>query len=365
MLAASARSAKAWPLYTPAMSDAPHAPANSSTTASDRRSERPPLRPTASAGALVGHRAIDAVAVAFSVALLSAAVVLASIRVRAEGDVDWSNFLLGAAATLGLLAVAVAAIRMVPDPLRRRLFVAWPGAFGALAAGLMLTASIEGDWTPYLSGIVIVALSVAGYWFSDSPAFVVSAVFGLFVLYLQVTDDLFNALDLEGNENVGLIVGALLLVFAVSVTAAGWLLPTRVYSGVVAGVVAAVGYMVTLFGLLVIASFAGAFGERGGASGRRDYHDDVWWILVFSLILVALWAFCAWVTGHVGFRLLVVGLTVTVVPLATTVLGVQHPTWWELVLGLIGGGSLVAVAFRATRDADEPLPHQPLRDERP
>jgi hypothetical protein len=347
------------------MTDAPNPTANSSTIASARRTERPPLSPTASTGALVGQRAIDAVAVAFSVALLSATVVLASIRVRADGDLDWSNFLLGAAATLGLLAVAVAANRMVPDPLRRRLFVAWPGAFGAIAAGLMLTASIEGDWTPYVSGILIVALSVAGYWFSDSPAFVVSAVVGLFVLYLQVTDDLFNALDLEGNENVGLVVGALLLVFALSVTAAGWLLPTRVYSGVVAGVIAAVGYTVTLFGLLVVASFAGAFDELGGASGRRDYDDDVWWILVFSLILVALWAFCAWVTGHVGFRLLMVGLTVPVVPLATTVLGVQHPSWWELILGLVAGGLLVAVAFRATRDDDEPSPHQLARDDRP
>ena len=314
--------------------------------------ERPPLSPAATTGAPVGPLATDGAAVAVGVALLVATVLLSAFRTRAEGDLDWSNLILGLAAALGLLGVAVAARMLVADPLRAGNLFAWPGAFGALALGVMLAVWVDEDWVAYLSGLLIVVLSVAGYLLSRRPAFVVTAVIGLLVVYLKLTDDLFDVADVDQlDDNAGVVVGAVLLAFTLLVTAGGWFLPTRVYSGVVAGAIAVVGYASTLVGLVVAATFARAFSGFGEEPPQRPagFDDDVWWIFGFSIVLIALWAFCTWVTGHAGFRLLMVALAAAVVPLGTTALAVEHPTWWEVVLGLVGGGLLVAVALRAMR----------------
>ena len=65
------------------------------------------------------------------------------------------------------------------------------------------------------------------------------------------------------------------------------------------------------------------------------------------LVLVAVWAYLTYVTGHVGFPLLMAAMCASVIPLVTAVIAVEHPTWWEVVVGAVGGGALVLAGIRA------------------
>jgi hypothetical protein len=312
---------------------------------------QPPLQPQPAA--TLEPVRLDRALVAVGVALLSATVVMASFYSRVGEDLDGSNFVMGIAGTLGLLGVAVAAHVLVADPTRKSELVAWPGAFGAIGAGLMVAVLMEDHaLTGYVAGGLVVALSAAGYYLLvRRGAFVVSTIVGLLAVYLSVFDDLFDAGDLDG-DNVGIILGAAVLVFALMVTIAGWFLPeTRVLSAVVVGVIAVVSNAGVLAGLAIAATFARAFGGFDGSGSPQaelePYTNDAWFVLAFSLVLVAGWAYLTYVTGHVGFPLLMAAMCASVIPLVTAVLGVEHPTWWEVVVGLLGGGVLLLAGFRA------------------
>ena len=77
--------------------------------------------------------------------------------------------------------------------------MAWPGAFGAVAAGLMVGVLMDDHaLTGYVAGGVVVALSAAGYYLLvRRGAFVVSTILGLLVVYTSVVNDIFDAIDLE------------------------------------------------------------------------------------------------------------------------------------------------------------------------
>ena len=313
---------------------------------------QPPHQPAPAASTLDPAR-LDRALVALGVALLSATVVMASFYSRAGEDLDKSNFVMGVAATLGLLGVALAAHVLVTDAVRKSELVTWPGAFGAVGAGLLVAVLMDDHaLTGYVAGALVVALSAAGYFLLvRRGAFVVSTIVGLLAVYLSAFDDVFDAGDLEG-DNVGIILGAAVLVFALLVTVAGWFLPeTRVLSAVVVGVIAVVSNAGVLAGLAITASFARAFGTFDGSDSPKaelePYTNDAWFMLVFSLLLVAGWAYLTYVTGHVGFPLLMAAMCASVIPLVTAVLGVDHPTWWEVVVGLLGGGVLLLAGARA------------------
>lgn len=311
----------------------------------------PPARPVADPSRL------DRALVAVGVALLSATVVMSTVYSRAEDDLDASNFLMGVAATLGLLGIAAAAQILVSDDARKSDLVAWPGAFGALGAGLMVGVLMDDNAaTGYVAGLLVVALSGGGYLLSWRGAFVVSAILGLLIVYISLFDDVVDAGDLDG-DNAGIIIGVAVLVFTVLVTVAGWFLPdTRVLSAVVAGVIAVVSNAGVLAGLAIAAFIAQLFGgfstdmdggARPPANGLEQYENDTWLLLVFSLLLVAGWAYLTYATGHIGFPLLMVAMCASVIPLVTFVLVVDHPTWWELVVGAVGGAALLLAGVRA------------------
>ncbi len=332
----------------------------------------PPPPPTDPAPEAIGPvERLDRALVGLGVALLSATVVMSTVYARADGDLDGSNFVLGVAGALGLLAIALGARTLVRDEARASALMAWPGAFGAVAAGLMVGVLLDDHaLTGYVAGGLVVALSAAGYYqLVRRGAFVVSTILGLLVVYASVVNDVFDAIDIE-SENPGIIVGGAVLVFALLVTAAGWVLPeTRVLSAVVVGVIAVASNASALIGLALLTSFARAFG--GGFtefdSGVSDpsfadfdsemtvvmdqydnpYDNDAWMLLVFSLLLVAVWAYLTYVTGHVGFPLLMAAMCASVIPLVTMVIAVEHPTWWEVVVGLLGGAVLLLAVLRA------------------
>jgi hypothetical protein len=313
----------------------------------------PPHEPPPTAATLDPAR-LDRALIAVGVALLSGTLVMATFYSRLDDDLDVSNFLMGLAATIGLVGVAVGARVLVSDRERQSELVAWPGAFGAVGAGLMAAVLMDDhDLTGYVAGLVVIALSVGGYLLVRRGTFVVSAILGLLVVYLTIFDDVFDAGDLNG-DNFGIVLGVAVLIFTLAVTAAGWLLPeTRVLSAVVAGVIAVVSNAGMLAGLAVAASFARSWGSFDGAddpsaaAGLDLYNNDAWLILLFSLLLVGGWAYLTYTTGHVAFPLLMAGMCATVIPLVTAVIAVQHPTTWELVIGVVGGGVLVFAGFRA------------------
>ncbi|GAW51044.1 MULTISPECIES: hypothetical protein [unclassified Nocardioides] len=301
---------------------------------------------------------VDRPTVALGVALLSTAVVLSTYYTRLEDHLDRSNYVVGLVATAGLLGIAAAALVGVVVPRDADAttdLVAWPGAFGALGVGLMIGVGLDdAAATEYVAGAAVLLVSIAGYLLVQRAPFVVTAIVGFFVVYAQLLDDVVGFGD---DDDIGAIrIAVALTVFAVLVTGAGWLLPTRALSGVVAGAVTVVGFA-SLSGVLAVASsfqaaLAPMMAQRdyaaGGGSGLGSYDNDTWVILALALLLMVGWGACAARTGHVGFRLLVVAMAVSVTPLATVVLRAEHPTWWGVVLGAVGGALLVYVLVRSS-----------------
>lgn len=291
-------------------------------------------------------------ATALGVALLSSAVLVSCLYSRDQGHLDGSNFVMGVLATLALLGMAVGSYAALPDAETRAGLVSWPGALGAIAAGLMLGVLInKDDASTYVTALVVLALSIGGYLLTKSAPFVISGIAGLALLYAKVFDDIF---DVGGNgSNAFMLVGAGICVFVVAVTVAGWLLPaTRSLVGVVVGIGGLVAMTVDLLVLSIGRVLSMAFASDAGGmfgGGHRTHHDpygnDVYVVLALCFLLAALWMWCAVATGHVGFRLLVLATAVVVVPVSTVAVMAHHPTWWEVVTAGLGGLVLLGVGY--------------------
>gem|GEM_PF-4461434 len=304
--------------------------------------------------------------IALGVGLLAAAVMISAYRTRSDGDLDWSNYTVGLGATAVLVLVALAVSVRGTGRIREEL-VTWTGSIGVLGVGIMLGVGLEEiggseDWLAYLVGGVVVLLSVLGYATVRRGAFVVTAILGLGIAYIQLTDDVIS--DIGDEDDRAIIAAATIAVFVLAVTAVGWLLRTRALSGVVAGVIGVVGInavLLVLVALQAIGQFFGDFGMptddigmptdvgSGTASfflvseDSPSYDNDVYVILAIAAVLTLLWALAASLTGHSGFTVLAIAMPATVVPTSTFVLMVEHPTWWGV--GFAAAGSvLVALA---------------------
>jgi len=298
--------------------------------------------------------------IAIGVGLLAAALVVSTTRSRSDGDLDWSNYSVGLGATAALLLVALVAA-VVGSGRGREELVTWPGAIGILGAGSMLGVGLEDvdgsdDWLAYLVGGVVVLLSVVGYVAVRRGAFVVTGILGLGIAYAQLADDVL--LDIGDEDDQAIIAAATIAVFVLAVTAVGWLLRSRALSGVVAGVIGVVGLNIVMAFLAFQQLFASMFGdfdvmmsgtddytEQTLSSPKPpDYDNDVYVILAIAALLTLLWALAASLDGNPGFTVLAIALPATLVPTATYVLMVEHPTWWgagfaaagAILLGLVG-----------------------------
>lgn len=305
--------------------------------------------------------------VSLGAGLLATAVVLSTFYSRDRPHLDWSNYVVGLAATFGLLAIAALAAGGSTRVRAGRTSdaAAWPGAVGAVAAGLMVGVGLDDRAvTSYVAGAVVLAVSAVGWLATWRDPYVVTAVLGLFVLLGAAFDDV---VGVDGGDRLWPPALAL-VVFAVAVTAAGWRLPARTVSGVTAGAIAALG-LASLTGLLAItglfeaafSAFSTDFGDAsapalGVSVGIDDpfghVRADTWITLALALVLVAFWTLCAALTGAIGFRILVVATAVSVTPLATVALRVDHPTWWGVALGAAGGIVLLAALRQASPAGD-------------
>lgn len=296
---------------------------------------------------------LPSTATALGISLVGAAIVMGAGYARAHHGLDGSNFTVGVLAVIGLLVVSAVAQLAMPELDRRAALVSWPGAFGAVGAGLLLAVLLDSQRASiYFGSGLTLALSAAGYLLTRGGPFVVGSIATLALAYGQVCSDV---LDFGNGNDALMIVGAAVLFFIVLVTALGWLLPeTRVLSAMVVGVgglwvmTTAVG-PIFAFGL----AFSRASADFGGgpagppAPQHNPFENDIWMLLFYSFVLAVLWSACSLATGFVGFRVLIAVLAVIVVPLASVGLAVSHPTWWEVVLSAAGGALLVAAGVRS------------------
>ncbi|WP_146207309.1 hypothetical protein [Nocardioides silvaticus] len=334
---------------------APPPPGGTTTVVADPPPPAPPVR-----AEKPDRPGMGLLPIALGVGLLAAAIAISTTRSRADGELDWSNYGVGLGATAVLLVVAAAAL-MIGSGRTREDLVAWPGAVGILGVGAMIGVGLEDldgseDWLAYLIGGVIFLLSVAGYAAVRRGAFVVTAILGLGVAYLQLSEDVISDI---GDDDDGAIIAAITVaVFVLVVTAVGWLLRTRALSGVVAGVIGLVGLNAVLATLVFQQLFAG-FLPTMMMSGvddtavipfeeapTPDFDNDVYVILAIAAVLTLVWALAASVNGNPGFAVLTIAMPATVVPMATFVLVVEHPTWWGVALGGVGAVLLALVALR-------------------
>jgi hypothetical protein len=352
-----------------AVAGAPPPPSGTTTAVIDP----PPPPPRATAPRKPGRPGLGLLPIAIGVGLLAAAIVLSATRSRADGDLDWSNYSVGLGSTAALLLFALAAMLLGRDRSRvadgdidsrngrgREELVTWPGSIGILGVGLMLAVGLEDvdgseDWLPYLVGGVVVALSVVGYAAVRRGAFVVTAILGLGLAYIQLADDVL--VDIGDRDDQVIIVAATIAVFVLGVTAVGWLLRARAIAGVVAGVIGVIGLNIVLLALVVVRAVGDFFGEVGmdgvgpeDGTGRGsrgpDYDNDVYVILAIAAVLTVLWALAASLDGNPGFTVLAIAMPATMVPMATFVLAVEHPTWWGVALAAVGAVLLALVGLR-------------------
>ncbi|WP_157550661.1 hypothetical protein [Nocardioides jensenii] len=293
----------------------------------------------------------DVLLVAFGTSLLTAAVGVSTLWSREDGDLDWSIYVVGIGATILMLAGAAAGWFLVRDSHRKAVLMSWPGALGAVSVGQMVAVGMDDNAAMvYVSGLLIVALCAGGYYLIRQPAFVVGAIIGVFMLYVQVFDDAYGVDDIEG-DNVGIAIGLIVLVFTLMVTAGGWLLPTRDLSAIIAGTFAVAAYALTLIGLIAATAFTMAFSGPGfedePSVPENPYKNDVWFLLAFGVLLSLTWAAAWWLRGHDGYRILILAMLGTIFPAATFALASEHPTWWGVVLAVLGAVGLGLAVGRA------------------
>ncbi|GAB4008708.1 hypothetical protein [Nocardioides ultimimeridianus] len=312
---------------------------------------------------------LTAALVSVGAGLLGAGVVIAAGHGR-HGDpstIHWSTYGVGLAATVALLGLAlfgaIGVGRKTGGQARGDL-VTWPGVVGILATAPMIEVAVgpdhHGAWEAYLVGGVIACLAAIGYVIARRPAFVVVAIVGLGVLYVQGFRDTVS--DSVKHHDHVVVFAVALTVFVAAVTVLGWFLPSRAISGVAVGVVGLVGLVGSMAALFAERQIAGLFGSFGSflpmvddasapSSNPADYSGHVAWILVMVAALTVLWALAALVSDHSGFKVLAVALPAVAVPIATAVLAVRHPAIWEGALGGAGALLVLAAFFLSRRKA--------------
>ncbi len=299
----------------------------------------------------------DRVAVAGACMLLGGGLVLsggvvADILATNRHTFNWRAFIVVLGATVVLLAAAGAVDLLDRGMAERTRLASGLAGLGAVGAGLSVDAGFsDHGGSGYVAGLLILAVSVAGYVVLRGSALAATAVLGGLVALATALLDGFDGL---GSGTVDCIV---LVLYGAAVVAAGWVLPSRNVTGVLGGVVALVGVFVGLLtaGLTVVVSGLGL----GGAAPQDRDRDIAIAMVIGFVVIAALFGLNA-VTRHAGYAILGVfgAVTIPVVSLFSFASG--SGLRWGTIVAAIGtaivGGSILLArqAVTASRSSSQP-----------
>jgi hypothetical protein len=269
---------------------------------------------------------------------LAAALVANGLASR-SADFDWSAFLLELFAGLLIVAGAYAAWKWLP---RKDTTVgvatgvaSWLAALGIFALGLSVNTALDGHPpAPYIVGVVMLALSAGAYFPLRGTILTISALAGLAVFYGGFISDTVSPESALGVALTAVIFGALTI-------AAGWMLPSRHLTGIIGGVIA-------LYGVL-ISFVAGAFFQIGSVlSGSTGQSNDNAAVLVIGLLVTATLFGLHWWSGYAGYAVLGVIGAALVPSVGLAAIRPDHMLWWATGIAVIGVAFVIgALVYRA------------------
>lgn len=249
------------------------------------------------------NRVMDLARTVASLALAACSVIAVLVVISLAGtEVEWSVYTGGRLLVLGLIVLATAGVTLALDP----------GGAGR-GAGLV--------------PLRVPRLATVG---------ATLATVGLFVTGGLLVDGVVGVLDEDGVTRTVPVAGVL-VGFAAIVTAASWWLRARVAVGLTIGVLTVATFEQVASSQLLTSSYD----VIAYPPGTPDVDGQTWVLLGLALLLVLGWTWCALVTGHLGYRILVMGMALTVLPSLVMAITFDAAGWWTAVA--VGGGAALVV----------------------
>jgi hypothetical protein len=259
--------------------------------------------------------------------LVVAAALVANNLANRRRDFDWPAFVLELLAGLVIVAGAYAAWKLLP---RKDAaagvstgVASWLAALGIVALGLAVDTAMNGhSATPYIVGLVMLGLSAGAYFLLQGTVLTISALAGLAVFYGGAVSDTVSPDSALGMALVAVIFGALTI-------AAGWILPSRHLTGMIGGIIALYGVLVSLV--------SGVFFQIGPAlDGSTPQSSDNGALMVIGLLVTAaLFGLHLW-TSYPGYAVLGVAGAALVPFVGLSAIRPDHMLWWSAGIAVIG-----------------------------
>jgi hypothetical protein len=264
-----------------------------------------------------------------------AAVLVANALANRRRDFNWPAFALELVAGLVIIAGAYAVWKLLP---RKDAtagvssgVASWLAALGIVALGLVVDTAMHGrSPTPYIVGLVMFGLSAGTYFLLRGTILTISALTGLAFFYGNAVDD-------TVSPDSALGVTLVIVLFGVITVAGGWMLPSRHLTGVIGGIVA-------LFGVLV--SFVAGVTPTGPAVEPQS--SDTGAVIVIGLLVTAaLFALHVW-SSYPGYAVLGVAGAALVPSVGLRATHPDHMLWWSAGIAVLGCAAVAAaLVYRA------------------
>jgi hypothetical protein len=284
--------------------------------------------------------------------LLLSGGVVADILATNHREFNWRAFVVVLGATLALLAAAAAVDLLDKGVAERTWLASGLAALGAVGAGLSVDSAFnDHGGSGYAAGLLILALSVAGYVALRGAALAASAVLGGLVVLAAALGDSSDSLGSGTGECI------IIVLYGVAVVAAGWVLPCRNVTGVLGGLVALFGVFVGLVsaGVMVLVSGLGP-----GAPGLNDSHGDLTVATVIGFLVTAGLLGLYAVTRYPGYAILGVAGAVTIPVASLFSFASGSALRWGTVVAAVGAvivaGSVLLArqAVASSRSSSQP-----------
>jgi hypothetical protein len=270
--------------------------------------------------------------------VLAAALIAKGVADRSR-DFNWSGLVLELIAGLLIMAGAFAAWKLLPTNDASVGVSAgvgsWLAALGIFTVGLIVGTALEGHPpAPYSVGVVMVGLSAGAYFLLRGTVLTISALAGLALFYGGLIQD-----TVSPDFGVGLALTV--VIFGAIVIAAGWMLPSRHLTGMIGGVIALYGVLVSFVTVAVLEIGSGLTGSTGQTNDNAA-------VLVIGLLVTAALFGLHWWSGYAGYAVLGVIGAALVPSVGLTAIHPDHMLWWSAAIAVIGAVLVIGMlVYRA------------------